>query len=98
MRLFIAAASLFCLAHAFGVARAGVNQDSLTFHLSTGVAGQKVFVAGDLSMWEADRMPLSEVSPGEYELTVPRPWLHRVVYKFVVNGKWREDPTNPNQV
>lgn len=72
----------------------------IVFELETGVKGQNVVLASELSGWKLDPYPhlsmrMRETRPGFYELRLPSPWLERVQYKFVVNGSWMNDPLNP---
>jgi enterochelin esterase-like enzyme len=64
----------------------------LEFRLRTGVPGQRVQLALDFLEWRSERQPMPEVAPGEYALKLPAPWRPRVEYKFVVDGRWIEDP------
>ena len=70
----------------------------ITFRLATGISNQKVFVASKLTQWQAGSMALIESVPGDYSLTLPEPWLHQLVYKFIVDGQWLDDPANPNKI
>ncbi|MEK7690619.1 MAG: alpha/beta hydrolase-fold protein, partial [Bdellovibrionota bacterium] len=74
------------------------NQPTLTFSLQTQAAGQSVFVAGDFSGWDGERLPMRETRPGHYTLTVPRPWGTEISYKFVVDEQWIADPANNHAV
>jgi enterochelin esterase-like enzyme len=69
----------------------------LSFELRTGVPGQHVFLAGNLTDWDATRLAIPESSPGIYSLTIPAPWLPELDYKFVVDGQWIGDSSNPWQ-
>jgi glycosidase len=55
-----------------------------------------VFVAGAFNGWSADKTPLTGPNEnGEYIADVPLP-PGKYGYKFVVDGKWMTDPTNPD--
>src|SRR4051812_33768417 len=69
----------------------------LSFRLSSR-AGQKIYLMSELSGWSTDeRFRLQEGRAGEYSLTLPQPWTHRLQYKFLIDGRWETDPSNPNR-
>ncbi|HAR41870.1 MAG TPA: hypothetical protein DCS07_04450 [Bdellovibrionales bacterium] len=70
----------------------------LNFSLHTGISGQKVYVASTLKDWDPLAFQMSEVSPGQYRIQMKHPWLHELQYKFVVDGQWQLDPSNPRKV
>jgi enterochelin esterase family protein len=71
--------------------------EDLHFKLNTGVSNQKIFFTADLIFWENNRFQMQEFAPGQYELTIPKPWKHQIDYKFIVDNQWTSDPLNPNQ-
>jgi chromosome partitioning protein len=74
------------------------SQDLLwTSFLLEAPDAQSVYVTGSFNDWSLDencRMKYN--NEGRWEVNVP---LHPGVYKyqFIVDGRWREDPTNPRQ-
>lgn len=60
-------------------------------------AAQEVTVAGDFNNWSlADPYRLKKEESGRWSLSLPlEPGKYR--YKFVVDGQWRVDPSNPNK-
>lgn len=68
---------------------------ALSLRLTTGVSGQQVFFASELTQWKPDALQMAETTPGRYVLELPEPWLHELPYKFVVDGQWIQDPANP---
>lgn len=71
-----------------------LKERELHFQLHTGVSGQRVSLASELTGWRVGELPFLETSPGHYELTIAEPWLHELQYKFVIDGSWIKDPTN----
>lgn len=61
----------------------------------------EVLLTGDFAGWASlekhGALQLDEMTPGEFELTVELS-AGRHEYKFIVDGAWRTDPENPNQV
>ncbi|MCD6413008.1 MAG: hypothetical protein J7L54_02530, partial [Elusimicrobia bacterium] len=57
---------------------------------------KKVAVAGSFNGWSADRDFLEEKTPGVFELEKELP-AGTQQYKFVVEGKWIPDPSNPRK-
>jgi enterochelin esterase family protein len=70
----------------------------LTFELFTGVPGQNVQWAGTLTDWQDRPIRMQETAPGRYRLQLEEPWAETVDYKFVVDGAWMADPSNPTRV
>ena len=73
-----------------------VADPRISFDLNTGKAGQNVSFLSPLSGWSPLRM--SEISSGNYQISVVRPWNPDLPYKFQVNGKTLLDPANPVHV
>jgi chromosome partitioning protein len=65
-----------------------------TFHLAAPEA-KEVYVTGDFSNWAVDESLRMIQDDGKWKLTVPLK-NGRYHYRFVVDGKWQEDPANPN--
>jgi len=72
--------------------RQGIKQRKVTFSLENADANE-VFLIGDFNKWNPKTHPMKRdgngtwirdviIPPGEYE------------YKFMVDGKWKEDPQN----
>ena len=72
---------------------------------STAVAGttftyadptaKAVFIAGQFNDWNTTANPLKKDESGIWTITIPlKPGKHP--YKFIVDGDWRIDPTNPD--
>lgn len=51
----------------------------------------KVTVAGSFNNWDAEKNPLKKDKAGTWKLKlrIPKGWYE---YKFVIDGKWQEDP------
>jgi enterochelin esterase-like enzyme len=89
MRLFLLLLAVFSAQLGFGA--------DVVFDLSTGKTGETVFVASELTHWDATQMRMAEVSPGHYQVKISPPWTDSFQYKFVVNGNWFVDPKNSSQ-
>ncbi|MFT6987105.1 MAG: enterochelin esterase-like enzyme [Psychromonas sp.] len=64
-----------------------------TFSLQASDA-KAVYLAGEMSDWQADVFKMKKQEQGDWSLTLylqPGAWQ----YKFVVDGKWRYDHSNP---
>ncbi len=55
-----------------------------------------VYLAGDFNRWNAFALPMQKDSSGVWTITVPLV-PGRVQYKFVVDGVWVADPSNPEK-
>ncbi|MBN2020470.1 MAG: isoamylase early set domain-containing protein [Sedimentisphaerales bacterium] len=61
---------------------------------------KSVNIAGDFNGWKPEKNPMSKANDGTWQVSIP---LARGVYKyrFVVDGKWHQDPhnkkTEPNE-
>lgn len=66
-----------------------------THHFSLHAPNAKqVYLAGEMTDWEAGKRPLSQDTNGTWRLSVDLgrgQWL----YKFIVDGEWIADPANP---
>ena len=66
-----------------------------THHFSLHAPNAKqVYLAGEMTDWEAGKRPLSKDANGTWRLSVELgrgQWL----YKFIVDGEWIADPANP---
>ncbi len=69
--------------------------DVIHLHLETGISHQKVAVSTSIVEWE--EWPMKEVSRGVYAIDFEEPTLPSVEYKFVVDGDWMLDPSNPHK-
>jgi len=71
------------------------NDGAVTFTLNEATA-QTVFIAGDFNGWNASDLPLTADGTGNWAITMQlAPGTYE--YKFVVDGDWREDPSNPEK-
>lgn len=70
------------------------EKGQIQLSIFTGKSGQKVFLASDLSRWDAESMPMNEVSAGTYQIRFQSPFLPYLSYKFVVDGNWITDPNS----
>ncbi|MGK5083810.1 alpha/beta hydrolase-fold protein [Bdellovibrionota bacterium FG-1] len=66
---------------------------AMILQLDTEILGQKVLFASELYDWL--KKPMTETKPGHYEIQFEDPWLHQFAYKFIVDGRWIQDPRNP---
>lgn len=58
---------------------------------------QKVYLAGEFNNWSPTATLMEKGSDGIWRVTLKlKPG--RYEYKFVIDGVWMEDPTNPNKV
>jgi enterochelin esterase-like enzyme len=79
-----------CMAASMATAQAAPQ----TFHLHAPDATQ-VFLAGEMTEWDAGKQPMRRGADGRWSLTLdlaPGQW----VYKFVVDGHWVADPAAAN--
>lgn len=57
---------------------------------------QQVSLAGDFNHWDPQTHPMQRGADGTWSVSLSlRPGTYQ--YKFVVDGDWREDHTNPNR-
>ena len=56
----------------------------------------EVYIAGDFNDWKLDNSSRMERKDGTWNKSIElKPGQHR--YRFVVDGKWIDDPNNPNR-
>ncbi len=70
------------------------HAEPTTFTLTAPDARQ-VFVAGEMTGWDAGKKPMERDASGTWHATLdlePGEWL----YKFVVDGRWIQDPATPD--
>ncbi len=61
----------------------------------SGAKAGSVYVAGNFNNWSTTANPMSKNANGIWSATIPlSPGSYQ--YKFVVDGNWVPDPTNPN--
>lgn len=74
------------------------DEQNLVFHLRTQQPAEKVFVASEIHDWDAQdpSMQMQKLGSCEFLLTLPKPLLGHLQYKFVVDGNWQTDPDNPH--
>lgn len=58
---------------------------------------QAVFVAGSFNGWNTESHPMSKNDAGVWTATVSLP-PGQTTYKFIVDGQWKTDPSNPTLV
>jgi hypothetical protein len=68
--------------------------ESTTFKLNGYENAERVYVAGNFNHWDSDELPLKKVN-GVWTLSRTFP-AGNYQYKFIVDGKWITDPTNPH--
>ena len=57
---------------------------------------QSVYVTGSFNDWSLDETCRMKFENGQWQTRLPlSPGVYK--YQFIVDGRWREDPTNPNQ-
>lgn len=57
---------------------------------------QSVYVTGSFNDWSLDETCRMKTSNGRWEVNLPlKPGIYK--YQFIVDGKWKEDPSNPLQ-
>ena len=59
-------------------------------------AARQVFLAGEMTNWDRDKLPMQRAAHGKWRVQVdlgPGQWL----YKFVVDGQWIADPGTPDR-
>ncbi|MDP2653940.1 MAG: AAA family ATPase [Candidatus Omnitrophota bacterium] len=68
---------------------------STTFTLEAAEA-QSVYVTGSFNDWSLDETCRMKYENGRWTARIPlQPGTHK--YQFIIDGRWREDPTNPSQ-
>ncbi|MFH1691056.1 MAG: AAA family ATPase [Candidatus Omnitrophota bacterium] len=72
-----------------------VSEDmAVTFRIPASV-GKEIFVVGDFNNWVADENAKLERENGCWKKDLAiKPGSYR--YRFIIDGKWQEDPANPN--
>ncbi|WP_456443378.1 alpha/beta hydrolase-fold protein [Caldithrix abyssi] len=71
-------------------------EDSTVYFLFEDSSRQAVYLAGDMSAWRADSIPLINIEQTNFWYTALRfPRRARLEYKFVCGGNWFLDPLNP---
>ena len=66
-----------------------------TFNLNAPEA-QSVYVTGSFNDWSLDETCRMKFENGQWVTQLPlAPGVYK--YQFIVDGRWREDPSNPNQ-
>jgi len=66
------------------------GREAVQLHLAAPSAS-KVYVAGEMNDWQADTLPMTQDTEGNWQLTLylePGKWA----YKFVQDGRWIADP------
>ncbi len=77
-----------------GLSASAVRADPVGFSLRAPEA-REVFLAGEMTDWEAHKRPMERGSDGVWRLRLdlePGEWL----YKFIVDGRWMHDPATPD--
>ena len=74
-------------------------EDNRATFLFRGKSGSRVFLAGDLTTWRPDQIPMQELDQtGIYQLKLELPRASRWEYKIVADGQWFLDPWNPQVI
>jgi 1,4-alpha-glucan branching enzyme len=68
------------------------KRQRVTFSLEAADA-QKVVLGGDFNNWNAEAHPMTKDKSGTWKKTLVLP-PGRFEYKFLVDGRWRNDPKN----
>ncbi len=76
---------------------ASAADETATTFAYTDDKAKTVFVAGQFNDWSATANPLKKDETGLWTVTIPLK-AGKQTYKFVVDGDWRIDPTNPDSV
>lgn len=72
------------------------NTGNAKFKLKGYLNAKKVILTGDFNHWNEDSFRMHKTNDG-WELNL-RLKAGTYQYKFIIDGKWIEDPTNPNKV
>jgi 1,4-alpha-glucan branching enzyme len=72
--------------------RQKIKNQKVTFSLNAPEA-KEVFLTGDFNKWDPTTHPMSKDSNGVWKKTVMLA-PSQYEYKFLVDGKWKEDPQN----
>ncbi len=73
----------------YGVRQVGNRITFVAFYPDAG----KVQLAGDFNNWLPDKNPMLKTGEGIWQISMPLPkGTYR--YRFVVDGKWMQDPYN----
>lgn len=94
-KLFISIVSSI-LAFSMLLADYEITDEGVVFTYSDSTARQ-VFLAGDFNDWKTDDLAMERKSDGIFRKLVKLS-PGRYEYKFIVDGKWKNDPDNPNTV
>ena len=86
--------------HAFEKARARINKSDARQRVSLrlfGYAARDVQIAGDFNDWTPDRGVITRATGDDVEkILMLAPGTYQ--YRYIVDGVWQEDPSNPEQV
>jgi 1,4-alpha-glucan branching enzyme len=63
----------------------------------TAPQAHNVFLAGDFNLWDKENLPLKKKRNGDWDTSVKLS-SGKYEYKFVVDGEWKTDPRNENQI
>jgi glucoamylase len=61
-------------------------------------AAKQISVAGDLTNWNPTRIFMQPIAENLHAVQIDLPSDARAEYKLVVDGKWTQDPLNPNKM
>jgi len=68
----------------------------IAFTLTAAPEAKEVFIAGDFNNWQLNDSGRMEKQNGTWKRKVKLgPGMHH--YRFIIDGKWTEDPENPNK-
>jgi len=75
----------------------GAKHGSGTTFTYADPTAKSVFVAGEFNEWNMTANPMQKDGAGMWTATIPlKPGKYQ--YKFVVDGNWKQDPANPDEV
>lgn len=69
------------------------KRKKITFSFNDSGA-KEVVLAGDFNQWESNKHKMKKNAEGSWSRTLILP-PGQYEYKFLVDGKWKEDPRNP---
>lgn len=70
-----------------------IKRKRITFSFNASGA-KEVTLMGDFNSWKSDKHKMKKNSDGSWSRTLVLP-PGQYEYKFLVDGKWKEDPQNP---
>ncbi len=75
-----------------------VQPEQITFYYyDPSHQAASVALIGSFNHWNPHIFPLRALAPGLWQITLPRLPAGQYRYKFLIDGRWMEDPENPNR-